>query len=89
MATNFMGLEEDEIETEHLHGTIKEVSNMIAGNTFSHYDDQAVFNLEIPEIVEHSDVGAFAETPGENDQFIYINTLDGELAVNVVVTQTS
>ncbi len=89
MATNFMGLEEDEIGRDHLNGTIKEITNMVAGNSFSHYDDQAVFKLEIPEIVELQSITAVAENPGENDQFILIDTLDGQLAINVVVNQVS
>jgi CheY-specific phosphatase CheX len=89
MATNFMGLEADELGRDHLHGTIKEITNMIAGNSFSHYDDQAVFKLEIPEIVDLQNITAAAENPGENDQFILIDTLDGQLAIVVVVTQVS
>jgi CheY-specific phosphatase CheX len=48
---NFLGKEEDRVSEDDVMGTVKEIINMIAGNTFSTYDDQAVFNLGAPEVI--------------------------------------
>ena len=55
ITANFMGKNEDEISDEQINGTVKEIINMIIGNTFSIYDPDAVFNLEVPEMVKFDD----------------------------------
>ncbi len=83
MAQDFMGLNQDEITDEHLNGTIQELTNMIAGSTFSAYDDQAVFKLGIPHMIDQKDVPGMAEIKDENS--ILVETPDGFLALQVLV----
>lgn len=73
---NFMGQDPDSIEESLLEGTLKEVINMAAGNTFSIYDSNEVFNLSIPEMIEGS---APVKTGGE-ELSLYIETMDGNMA---------
>ncbi len=81
MTETFMGLEPAEVSETHLTGTISEAINMIAGNTFSKLDDQAVFHLEIPEVIDVSVVGARAA--GEEEIFLRLETPDGDLGLDV------
>ncbi len=50
--SDFLGEDEENISGEQLSETIKEILNMLAGSTFTNYDDNAVFNLDIPKIVD-------------------------------------
>jgi CheY-specific phosphatase CheX len=81
MTEMFMGLEAGEVTETHLSGTISEAINMIAGNTFSILDDQAVFNLEIPELV---DAQSLSDTDGKTEKealYLRIETPDGRLGL--------
>ena len=51
LTADFMGKEEKNISGEQAKATLKEMANMITGNTFSLYDPEAVFNLGIPEMM--------------------------------------
>lgn len=82
MTQTFMGVGEDEVTESHLSGTISEGINMIAGNTFSKFDDQAVFDLGIPEILESSAVSYQTPSPGLEEIFISIETPDGNIGLH-------
>ena len=51
LAASFMGENETAVSQEHVADTVKEIINMIAGNAFGIWDDQAIFDLGIPETV--------------------------------------
>ena len=51
LAANFLGNDKDNISSQNVTETSKEIINMIAGNTFAVLDDQAVFNLGFPETI--------------------------------------
>ncbi len=81
MTEMFMGMEAEEVMETHLSGTISEAINMIAGNTFSKLDDQAVFHLEIPELI---DMDAFVKEAGHSEKdniFIRVETPSGCLGL--------
>lgn len=83
MTQTFMGIEEQEVTDTHLSGTLSEGINMIAGNTFSKLDDQAVFDLGIPVILESAAVSSYqAPTPGLEEIFILIETPDGNIGLH-------
>jgi len=65
MTEFFMGMDAKDVTETHLSGTISEAINMIAGNTFSILDDQEVFNLEIPELL---DAQSFPDTAGQTEK---------------------
>lgn len=49
LAGNFLGKDKDEVSSQNVIETSKEIINMIAGNTFAILNDQAVFDLNLPE----------------------------------------
>ena len=83
MTEMFMGLEADGVTDTHLLGTISEAINMIAGNTFSRLDDQAVYNLEIPELVDVGSLLKHSAHPDKNNIFIRIKTPGGHLGLQL------
>ena len=82
MTQIFMGIDEEEVTDSHLTGTLSEGINMIAGNTFSTFDDQAVFTLGIPEILPVPASLAQEAPPGSEDIFILIETPDGAIGLH-------
>lgn len=51
ITADFLGKDKKDISTDDVRETLREVINMIAGNTFALYDDKAVFNLGIPRLI--------------------------------------
>ncbi len=81
---NFIGGDEKKTTKEDVRETVKEVINMVAGNTFSKLDDQAVFDLGVPEPSSFDDAKAM-QKKSENIIFIGVDTLDGWLAFQLVI----
>lgn len=79
MTANFMGTDKSKISQDTITETVKEIINMIAGNTFSIYDDQAVFDLGIPEMV-FPDNDMTGVSASNKDIFIAFTTLDNDRA---------
>lgn len=84
LAAGFLGEEERQITGEQRADTIKEILNMIAGNMFSILDDQATFNLDIPEMIEGADAAKLI-SGGKEGVYIPVQTIDSSLAIQVVV----
>lgn len=76
-----MGMEAGEVTETELSGTISEAINMIAGNTFSKLDDQAVFNLEIPEFVETASLPSITQPSGKEAIFFRIEAPGGNIGL--------
>lgn len=85
MSQNFMGIEEADIQQQQLEGTIKELINMIAGNTFSTLNDQIEFKLSIPAIVDIQTLSSQYMTNSEKEVEIITETIGGFLAVKVIL----
>ncbi len=85
MAVSFMGLTEDEITDEHTFGTIKEAINMLAGSTFTSYDDAIEFQLTIPEIIDNSKVISSGKGDGEEEVVVIAETTEGYLIFKAVI----
>jgi CheY-specific phosphatase CheX len=86
MTEFFMGMESEEVTETHLSGTISEAINMIAGNTFSKLDDQAVFNLEIPELLGSEALTDPEGKSGKEVIMVRIDTPDGHLGLQAFYT---
>lgn len=84
ITAGFLGIDEDQAAGDHVTETLNEIVNMVAGNTFSKFDDQTVYNLGVPEPMFFDDVKA-TQTDPENEIFIGIDTLDGWLAFQLVL----
>ena len=53
ITADFLGASSEELSEEQITGTVKEMLNMLAGNSLSAYDANASFNLNIPELTTH------------------------------------
>jgi CheY-specific phosphatase CheX len=84
LADSFLGEDEGSISHENVTETIKEMINMIAGNTFSLYDSQAVFDLGIPELLHFDGTAEKGHGPAE-EILVVVNTLDNSLAFQMVI----
>ena len=84
ITADFMGKEKEDISGSQVKETVKEMTNMITGNTFSLYDPESVFNLSVPELV---DIDGFHKgfSNSENKIFITINTLENLLVFQLSV----
>ena len=75
MTQNFMGEEPENCTEEYLNGTLKETLNMIAGNALKSMKTQIPPDLDIPEIIDVSDMSS--------DSLIIIETIDGTMILQV------
>jgi CheY-specific phosphatase CheX len=84
ITADFMGKEKDDISDNQVKETVKEINNMITGNTFSLYDPEAVFNLGVPELVGldgfHKDLSG-----SDNRISIAIDTLENRLVFQLYI----
>jgi len=79
ITADFMGKDEQEISDDQIHGTVKEIINIIIGNTFSMYDPDVVFDLGVPELVGFHD---FIKDLSDSEKrfSVVIETLENYLA---------
>ena len=83
LTANFLGKDKEKVSEDNVIETSKEVINMIAGSTFANLDDQAVFDLNIPENILFEQAVHF---PGaEDDIFVQIITLDNYFVLKMVI----
>jgi len=79
ITADFMGKDEQEISDDQINETIKEIINMIIGNTFSMYVPDVVFDLGVPELVEFHD--SIKGLPDSEKSFsVVIETLENYMA---------
>ncbi len=83
LTADFMGIEQEAVPPEHVDQTAKEILNMIAGTTFGALDEQAVFQLGIPETISAESVLVPSATPG-SEMFLGVETLKGRMALLLV-----
>lgn len=82
MTADFMG--EMDVSAAEMEGTLKEVANMVAGNTFSNLDDAAEFRLGIPEQIPVTALAAM--TPPGEETFILVESVDGFMGIQMACT---
>lgn len=85
ITADFMGIDEDSLSQDQVTETVKEIINMVTGNIFSIFDDQVVFDLGIPELIDFEKAKRDI-SESEEKIFITINTLDNHLALGMVKT---
>ncbi|MCK5350497.1 MAG: chemotaxis protein CheX, partial [Desulfobacula sp.] len=56
MTQSFMGESSENLEEEHLSGTLTETLNMICGNALSRVDSKIPFELDIPKVIHESKI---------------------------------
>lgn len=50
ISADFLGVAHAALSSADMVGTVKEMVNMLAGNTLSLYDYREIFNLQLPEV---------------------------------------
>lgn len=84
LTAGFLGLDEDKISQDQINETVKELLNMISGNTFTYFNKQAVFDLDLPELIGANIMESLISHSGQGI-FIGINTIDNCLAFQMVL----
>ncbi|MDX9785516.1 MAG: chemotaxis protein CheX [Desulfobacterales bacterium] len=86
MTETFMGVDAADVTVTHLNGTIQEAINMIAGNTFSTFDNTAVFDLGIPELIDFNLIPSRCPKETPEDHFLLVETFAGNLGLKICFT---
>ncbi len=74
---NFLGQAPETLLESHFIGTIQEIANMAAGNTFSKFDAQTSYELSIPEMIDKEQIGGI-------EIFLQVETIEGLLGIGLV-----
>ena len=82
LASNFLGKELSDVSNDQAGEVVKEIVNMTAGGIFSHYDKNAVFQIGIPEIVNHKKTD-IDDCGAEDAHFLLAETVTGRFALNL------
>jgi CheY-specific phosphatase CheX len=61
VAADFLGVATEGLSRDQVAATVLEMVNMLAGGTLGRYDHQALFDLQIPELITISDLRALTE----------------------------
>jgi len=85
LAVSFMGAEEEEITDMHISGTIKEAINMLAGSTFTSFDNTIEFQLTIPETTDVNQETVPGGMVEEREIVVIAETAKGYLALKAVI----
>jgi len=85
LTADFLGKDAENVSRENVIETSKEIINMIAGNTFAILDDQAVFDLNIPENIL-ADHDGDASGSGEK-VLVKIDTTDKYMYLKMVISR--
>ena len=85
VTANFLGKEEDHVSEDDVTGTVREIINMITGNSFSAYNSRMVVNLGVPEMVRMDEVMRDLQKSKEA-VYVSVNTLkDSCLTLSLVI----
>ena len=76
VTADFMGKNEGDVSVENMTGTIKEMINMIGGNSFTSYDGNSTYDLGIPSILSQDEIAR--ELTMMDDISILIDTLGNQ-----------
>jgi CheY-specific phosphatase CheX len=83
VTADFLGVTSPGQARELVPGTVLEMVNMLAGSTLSTYDHQALFDLQIPELVTVNELRALTE--GIADQIVIsIQTAESRMTFQFV-----
>ncbi len=77
VSADFLGNDKSEITKEQSTETVLEIINMVAGNTFSTYDNQSIFDLGMPKIITEIETEDNNPDSKENIAFTFV-TLDND-----------
>ncbi|RLB22785.1 MAG: hypothetical protein DRG76_05815 [Deltaproteobacteria bacterium] len=84
LSANLLGLESDQVERAHVEATLREMINMTAGKTFSLYDSQSVFKLDIPEMIDAQMVLGDASSQPTAEIVVVVDTEEASLGFKLI-----
>ncbi len=88
ITADFLGTIPEKLSMEQITGTVKEMINMLAGNTLGAYDPQTPFDLQIPELIAPPSCNG-AATCHATDIDIEIETLDNRMTLHMTANNAS
>lgn len=83
VSADFLGTTPQSLVDEQVSGTVLEMVNMLAGTTLAMYDNQALFDLQMPELITLSDVQALT-VGGADHIVINIQTLESPMTLQLI-----
>jgi CheY-specific phosphatase CheX len=84
VSADFLGTEPKDLSDDQVTGTVLEMVNMLAGSTLSNYDHQALFDLQIPELITTHDMRALTEEVPDQIM-IRIQTPDDRMTFQLII----
>lgn len=84
ISADFLGTNEQDVTEDQAVATVKEIANMLTGDTFSRFDPQAVFNLAIPEQINSREALGSTGLKKENEITLSIRAMEDHLAFRIV-----
>jgi len=88
VTADFLGVTSKGEARKLVSGTVLEMVNMLAGSTLSTYDHQALFDLQIPELITAKEMHALTEAIAEQ-VVIRIQTPESQMAFQAVLQQAA
>ena len=82
ITANFLGMSEEDIDTNQENDTVKEALNMIGGHMLSLFDTEGKYQLGIPEIISENSFDVFNHKKG---QYILMETDQDSLAIGFIL----
>ncbi len=82
ITADFLGTLPEQLSEDQITGTVKEMINMLAGNSLSAYDADSPFNLMIPELVPAPSGNGGADA-AETTVDIVIETLESRMTLHM------
>jgi CheY-specific phosphatase CheX len=87
LTASFLGTDDGQVAEEQVIGTVKEIVNMLAGSTFSAFDQDAIFDLEIPKLGQIGDSTNDEQAVSAEGIFVPIRTENNTLALQMIVAK--
>ncbi len=88
VTADFLGVKSKGEARKLVAGTVLEMVNMLAGSTLSTYDHQALFDLQLPELITVNELRVLTE--GVADQVVIrIQAPENRMAFRVVLQQAA
>ena len=84
LTKNFIGQDQTAITEAHLQGTIREMLNMLAGNTLSKFNKSKEFKLDFPELKKVTGLWNL-DTESDKEITVITETTSGYLALRMVL----
>lgn len=84
ITADFLGTAAEQLSSEQITDTVKEMINMLAGNSLSAYDAQSPFDLHIPKLITTQN-GFNDESAGGESIDIGIETLESRMTLHMTV----